>query len=106
MRRRALGQRLGEQPTQERAIHLHHVRQIEVEHVADGLLDRGMIASDVEDAIAAQEIEIGGIVHVVKIGALRTGIDLVETDHALRRDQRAVQVPLVQFVVLAQAARR
>ena len=60
----------------------------------------GMIAADVENAVAAQEIQIRLVIHVVEIRALGSGIDFVETDHALRRHERAVQMPLVQFVVL------
>ena len=102
MRRRAFRERLGQQPAEERAIHLHHVRQIEIEHVADRLLHRGMVAADIENAVAAQEIEVGVLIHVVEISALRPGIDLVETDDALGRDQRAIEVPLVQLVVFAE----
>ena len=97
--------RLGQQPAEERAIHLHHVGQIEIEHVADRFLHRGMVAPDIEDAVAAQEIEIGGVIHVVEIRALGPRIDLVETDDALRGDEGAVEVPLVQFVVFAEAGR-
>src|SRR6266581_4685993 len=61
-----------------------------------------MISPDVENAIAAQEIETGGIIHVIEIRALRSRIDLVETDHALRRHQCAVHVPLVQLIILTQ----
>src|SRR6476659_7963600 len=60
-----------------------------------------MIATDVENAVAAQKIQIRLVVHVVEIRALGTGIDFVETDDALRRHERAVYVPLVQFVVFA-----
>ena len=102
MRRRAFRDRFRQQSAQERAIHLHHVRQIEIEHVADRLLHHRMIAPDVENAVAAQKIEVGGVIHVVEIRALGPRIDLVETDHALRRDERAVDVPLVQLVILAQ----
>ena len=65
-----------------------------------------MIAADIENAVAAQEIEIGGVIHVVEIGALGPRIDLVETDHPLRRHERAIEMPLVQFVIFARAAPR
>src|SRR4051794_40906386 len=61
-----------------------------------------MVAADVENAVAAQEIEVGGIIHVIEIGALRPGIDLVETNHPLRRNQGPIQVALVELVVLPQ----
>src|SRR5205823_995798 len=61
------------------------------------------IAADIENAVAAQEIEIGLVIHVVEIRALGPGIDFVEPDDALGLDQGPVQVLLVQAVVLAQA---
>src|SRR6266404_1659034 len=99
---RAFGDRFGEQTAQQRAIHLHHVRKIEIEHVADRLFHQGMVSADIENAVAAQEIEIRRVIHVVEIRALGPGIDLVETDHALRLHQRAIQMLLVQLVILAQ----
>ena len=100
--RRSLRQRLGQQPAEERAIHLHHVGQIEIEHVADRFLHRGMVPTDIENAVAAQEIEVGGIIHVVEVGALGPRIDLVEPDDALRGDERAIEVPLMQLVIFAE----
>ena len=105
MRRRSLRDRFGQQPAQERAIHLHHVRQIQIEHVADRFLHHRMISPDIENAVAAQEIEIRLVIHVVEISALGPGIDLVETDDALRRDQGAIDVLMVQLVILAQPRR-
>src|SRR5205807_282251 len=90
---------------QERAIHLHHVRQIEIEHIADRLFHDGMIAPDVENAEAAQEVEIRRVIHVVEIRALGPRIDLVETDHPLHGDERAVKVALVQLVVFSEPRR-
>ena len=63
----------------------------------------GMIAADVENAVAAQEIQIRRVIHVVEIRALGSRIDLVETDDALCRHQRPVQMTLMQLVILAQA---
>ena len=81
---------------------MHHVWKVEIEDIADRLFYYRMVASNIENAIAAQETEIGLIIHVVEVRALRPRIDLVEPDHALRRNQCAVHVPLVQFVILAQ----
>ena len=92
MCRRPFRERLGQQAAEERAIHLHHVGQIEIEHVADRFLHRGMVPPDIENAVAAQEIEVSGVIHVVEIGALGAGIDLVEPDHALRGDERAIEM--------------
>ena len=105
MPRGAFGDRFGEQSAQERTIHLHHVRQIEIEHVTDGPLHHRMIPANVENGIAAQEIEIGGVIHVIEISAFRSGVDLVETDYALRRDERPIHVPMMQLVVFTQPCR-
>ncbi len=103
MRRRFFQQRLGEQPAEDRAIHLHHVWQIHVEHVADGVLHGGMVAADVEDAVAAEEVEVVVAVAVEEVGALRASVDLIESNDPLHFDQRRIQVPLVQRVVFAEA---
>src|SRR6185503_20603132 len=61
-----------------------------------------MVTPDIEDAVAAQEIEIGVVIHVVEISASCPGIDFIETDNTLRGDEGAVEMPLVQLVVFAQ----
>src|SRR5437764_14109497 len=101
MRRHPFYEGLSQQPAQERTVHLHYVWKIQIEHVANGLFHQRVIASDVEYAVAAQKIEIRLVIHVVEISALGTRIDFVETDHALRRHERAVYMPVVQFVVFA-----
>jgi hypothetical protein len=73
------------------------------EHVTNRLFHHRMIPADVENAVAAQEVEIRGIIHVIKISALGAGIDFVEPNHALRGDECAVQMPLMELVILAQA---
>jgi hypothetical protein len=105
VRRCSPGDRFGEQSAQERTVHLHHVGKIEVEHVANRLLHHRMVPADIENAVAAQKIEIRNIIHVVEIRALGPGIDLVEADNALGRNEGAVQMPLVQFVIFAQSRR-
>jgi hypothetical protein len=60
-----------------------------------------VISTDVENAVAAQKIQIRLVIHVIEIGALAPRIDFVETDDALRCHERAVYVSLVQFVVFA-----
>ncbi len=102
MRRGALGDRFREQTAEQRAIHLHHVWQIEIKHVADRFFHQRMVASDVENTVAAQKIEIRRVIHVVEISAFSAGIDLVEADDPLRLHQRAIQMLLVQIVIFAQ----
>src|SRR5215208_4851067 len=60
-----------------------------------------MISTDVENAIAAQKIQIPLVIHVIEIRALGTRIDFVETDDALRCHERAIYMPLVQLVIFA-----
>src|SRR6266550_551138 len=101
MRRRPLHKGLSQQAAQKRTVHLHHVWKIQIEHVADRLFHQWVISTDDKNAVAAQEIQIRLIIHVEEICAFGARIDLVETDDALRCHERAVYVPLVQFVVFA-----
>src|SRR5215813_12975237 len=105
MRRRAFHERFSQQSAEKRAIHLHHVWQVEIEHVADHLLYDWVAAPKIENTVAAQKIEIRLVIHVVEIRALSTRIHFVEPDNALRCYQRAVYVPVVQFVILAETRR-
>src|SRR6476646_1046920 len=101
MRRRPFHKGLSQQAAQKRTVHLHHVWKIQIEHVADRLFHQWVISTNVENAIAAQKIQIRLVIHVEEICALGTGINFVETDDALRCHERAVYVPLVQLVVFA-----
>src|SRR5207249_6790354 len=105
MRWGSFRQRLREQSAQERAIHLHHVWQIEIENIANRLFHYRMITPDVEHAIAAQKIQVRLIIHVVEVRALGSRIHLVEPDHSLRLDQRRVYMALVELVIFTQACR-
>src|SRR5215475_6246409 len=105
MRRRSFYKRLSQQTAQKRTIHLHHIGKIQIEHVADRLFHQRMISTDVENAVAAQKIEIRLVIHIVEIRALGPRIDFVETNDPLRCHKRAVYVPLMQFVVFAEARR-
>ncbi len=62
-----------------------------------------VVAPDVEDAVAAEEIEVGVAVVVVEIGTLRPDVHPVKADGALDLNERRVEVLAVQFVVLAHA---
>ncbi len=99
MRRTPFDQRLGEQAAQERAIHLHHVRKIHVENVANCLRHLRMIASDGKHAKATQQIKIAVAFLVPEILALGLGVDDVEPDRAKHLHQRRVDVLLMQLVI-------
>src|SRR5207247_5506218 len=101
MRRRPFHKGLSQQAAKKRTVHLHHVWKIQIEHVADRLFHQWMISTDVENAVAAQKIQIRLIIHVEEIRAFGARIDFVETDDALRCHERAVYVQLVQLVVFA-----
>src|SRR5215469_16870959 len=105
MRRSSFRQSLSEQPAQKRAIHLHHVWQIEIEDIPNRLSHRRMIPSDVENAIAAQKIQVRLIIHVIQVRALGSRVDLVEPDDSLRLHQRRVYMPLMQSVIFTQSRR-
>src|SRR5262245_59911049 len=62
-----------------------------------------MVPPDVEDAVTAQEIEVGRVIHVIKVGTRRPGIDLVEPDHPLCGDKGPIEVAFVQLVVFSQS---
>src|SRR5437588_8946726 len=64
-----------------------------------------MVAADIEHGIAAEKIEISGVIHIIQVSAFRSGIDLVETDYALGRDERSINVPMMQLVVFTQPCR-
>ncbi len=98
----ALDEALGEQTAHQRGIELYHVGQIQLKHIADRLLHDGMIPADIEDAETGKEIEVILAVHVVEIGALRAGIDDIESDGALDLDESPVQVMVVQLVIFAE----
>ena len=102
MLRRPFHESLSQQAAKKRTVHLYHVWKIQIENVADRLFHHRVISTNVENAIAAQEIQIRLVIHIEEICALRTGIDFVETDDALRCHERAVYVPLVQLIIFAE----
>jgi len=85
------------------AVHLDHIGEVEFKDVANGFLNRGMITADVENAVAAEEVEVVLAVEVVEIGTLCAGIDFIEADGALNFYERAIDVLVVEVVVLAQS---
>ena len=96
------GEGFGQETGKNGAIHLDHVREVEFENVPDRFLNRGMVATDIEDAVTAEEVEVVLAVEVVEVGSFASSIDLVETDGPLNFDERTVHVLVVQIVVLAQ----
>ena len=61
-----------------------------------------MAAPDIEDAVAAQEIEVILFVEIVEVSALRAGIDVIESDDPLDFDERRIEVLFVELIIFAQ----
>jgi len=62
-----------------------------------------MIASDVENAVAAEEVEVVLAVEIVEVGTFCAGIDFIEADRALNFDEGTIDVLVVQVVVLPES---
>jgi hypothetical protein len=93
---------LGEETGEDGAVHLDHIGEIKFENVLDGLLDGGMVATDIEDAVAAKEVEVVLPVEVVEVSAFGPSINFIEPDGALNLDESTIDEFIVQIVVFAQ----
>ena len=62
----------------------------------------GCVPANVENRITAQKIQVGVVIHVVEISAFSPGVDLVETNDALGRDQGAIDMSMMQLVIFAE----
>src|SRR5207237_4410247 len=69
---------------------------------ADRFFHYRMVPANVENRITAQEIQVGVVIHIVEIGAFSPGVDLVETNDTLGRDQGAVDMSMMQLVIFAE----
>ena len=94
-------QLLGQQPGQERAVHLHHVRQVEVDRLVEGGLERGVAPSEGVDAESGEEIEIAFTLGVEEVRPFAPDVEVIEADRLEYPRQLVVQVLVVQFVVFA-----
>ena len=83
---------------------MNHVGEVEFKDVANGFLYCGMITADVENAVAAEEVEVVLAVEVVEIGAFSAGIDFIKADRSLNFDERTVDVLIVKLVILPQTS--
>jgi len=93
----------GEEAGEDGAVHLDHIGEVEFKDVTNGFLDGGMVATDVEDAVAAEEVEVVLAVEIVEVSAICAGIDLIKADGALNLYESTIDVLIVQLVVLAQS---
>jgi len=94
---------LGEETGENGAVHLNHIGEIEFENVLDGLLDGGVVAADIEDAVAAKEVEVVLPVEVVEVSAFGPSINFIEPNGALNLDESTINEFIVQVVVLAES---
>lgn len=94
----------GEEAGEDRAVHLHHVGEVEFKDVTNGFLYCGMITADVENAVAAEEVEVVLAVEIVEVGTFCTGIDFIKADGALNLYESTIDVPIVEIVVLPQTS--
>jgi len=62
-----------------------------------------MIATDIEDAVATEEVEVVLAVEIVEIGTFCSGIDFIEANRPLNFDERAIDVLVMEIVVLPKA---
>jgi hypothetical protein len=62
-----------------------------------------MIAADIIDAVAAQEIEVSVSIEIVEVSPLCTGVDVIEADDPLHLHEGGIQVARVQVVVFTEA---
>ena len=86
------------------AVHLNHVGEVEIQDIADRFLNRGVIATNVEDAVAAEEVEVVLAVEIVEVGAFSAGIDFIKADGALNLYESTVDVLIVKLVILPQTS--
>ena len=97
----ALHQLFGEETRQERAVHLDHVREVQI----DGLVQRGlegrMATPERIDTESREEVEIPLPLCVEKVRPLAADVEPVEPDRLEDPGQLVVQVLVVQLVAFA-----
>ncbi len=91
---------LGQQAGEQRAVHLDHVGQVQVECLVQGRLDRRVAAAEGINPESGQKIEVLLPGVVVKVTALAADVVTVEPESPDRPGELGVHVPLVQGEVL------
>ncbi len=91
---------LGEQARQQRAVHLHHVGQIEVEGLVQRRLERRMAAPEGVNPEAGKQIQVTIALGVEQVATFAADIEAIEADRLQHARQLMVQVLFVQRVVL------
>ena len=91
---------LGQQPGQQRAVHLDHVGQVEVERLMEGRLDCRMTPAQGINPETGQEVEVALAGVVVEVAAVAPDVVAVEPESPERPGELGVHVPLMQGKVL------
>jgi hypothetical protein len=63
-----------------------------------------MISTNVENAIATEEVEVVLAVEIVQVGTFCAGIDFIEANRSLDFDEGTIHVLVVEIVVLAKSS--
>ena len=93
-------QLLGQDPGQEGAVHLHHVRQVEIDGLVQCRLERRMASTEGVDAESGEEVEIPLALGVEEVAALAPDVEAIEPDRLEHPAQLVIQVLLMERVVL------
>ena len=97
----ARAERLGEQPGEQGAVHLHHVRQVQLDRPVQRRFDGRVRAAEREDAEAAQEVQVALAAVVEEPRTLAANVGPVEPERAKDPRQLGVEVRLVQRELVA-----
>ena len=99
-RRDLLLQLLREQSGEQRRIHLDEGRRLGLHELAESLTHHRMIASDVEDAVAGEHVQVALAGAVEEVRALRAHVDPVEPDRLEDPGELRVDMIRVELEVL------
>jgi hypothetical protein len=90
-----LHQLFRQQAGEEGAVHLHHVREVEIDGLVEGGLQRRMAASEGIDPEAGEEVQVPISLGIEEVGPLTPDIEAVEPDRLEHAGQLEVQVLVV-----------
>ena len=93
-------QLLGQDPREKRAIHLHHVGEVEVDGLVQRGLERRMAATEGIDTEAGEEVEIPLTLGIEEVGTFAADVEAIETDRLEHPGKLMIEVLLMKGVVL------
>ena len=83
---------LGEEAGEQRDVHLDEARPLQLEGFLERAPHRGVVAAEIEDTVAGEEVEVALAVGVPEVRALALHPDLVEADDAQDAGQLGAEV--------------